>query len=64
MTLPTVPLIDEECPFGGSHVFTSPQLWEGTSCRRCHKTWEGRDRVSTWPAAISGPIPTPDEGGE
>lgn len=39
----------EPCPMGGTHVLTMPALWVGTSCRKCHRTWEGSDLTPTWP---------------
>lgn len=45
----------EPCPMGGPHRLTSPVLWIGTSCWRCHRTWEGTGLVPTYP---DDPSPT------
>lgn len=37
------------CPLGGMHMLTRPTTFVGTSCRKCHRTWEGPDLKPTWP---------------
>lgn len=35
----------QPCVLGGTHDLTSPLLWIGTSCRKCHWVWVGTGLV-------------------